>query len=368
MSDCTVNQLSINAQVNFPGFSLNVVHDLELDGVTGLFGPSGSGKSTLLRVIAGLEQDVTGKVSFSGESWLDSENEISIPAHQRPVGYVFQDARLFPHLSVQGNLQFAEHRNSSPGGEISRAEVVSVMNLGDFLDRDVDTLSGGERQRVAIARTLLTQPRLLLLDEPLAALDVGHKQEILPYLEALPNRFGLPAIFVSHAVNEMARLADNVIVLENGSVTASGSAAGILSREELQMSAMPFEAVSIFDVRVVENLPGEQLTRVTYDDQRITIPGIIDAGEGDSIRLVVRAGDVVLATAEPKHLSVRNVLHGKIEAVDAIPDSPFSIVSVDIGGAGLKAQLTQHAIGELGLTPGMMVYALIKTATFDRAI
>jgi molybdate transport system ATP-binding protein len=335
MSDCTVNQLSINAQVNFPGFSLNVVHDLELDGVTGLFGPSGSGKSTLLRVIAGLEQDVTGKEMTRVSPGM-----------------------LPPTISTTPNSPIV----------CAKVSTAAVMNLGDFLDRDVDTLSGGERQRVAIARTLLTQPRLLLLDEPLAALDVGHKQEILPYLEALPNRFGLPAIFVSHAVNEMARLADNVIVLENGSVTASGSAAGILSREELQMSAMPFEAVSIFDVRVVENLPGEQLTRVTYDDQRITIPGIIDAGEGDSIRLVVRAGDVVLATAEPKHLSVRNVLHGKIEAVDAIPDSPFSIVSVDIGGAGLKAQLTQHAIGELGLTPGMMVYALIKTATFDRAI
>ena len=338
-----------------------------------LLGDNGAGKSTLIKVLSGVHKPTKGQIRMSGE---DVDFDSPRDAQKMGIATVYQDLAMIPLTSITRNFFMGREPTHKIGpfmdfkfaNKVTREEMIKIgIDIRDP-EQAVGTLSGGERQRVAIARTLLTQPRLLLLDEPLAALDVGHKQEILPYLEALPNRFGLPAIFVSHAVNEMARLADNVIVLENGSVTASGSAAGILSREELQMSAMPFEAVSIFDVRVVENLPGEQLTRVTYDDQRITIPGIIDAGEGDSIRLVVRAGDVVLATAEPKHLSVRNVLHGKIEAVDAIPDSPFSIVSVDIGGAGLKAQLTQHAIGELGLTPGMMVYALIKTATFDRAI
>lgn len=361
-------RLSINARVKFPGFSLDVRHDLELAGVTGLFGPSGSGKSTLLRVIAGLERKAEGSVSYAGESWQDTATGTFVPAHRRPIGYVFQEARLFSHLDVGGNLQYAVARSQPNGKAITSEEVISVMNIGDLLDRTVDELSGGERQRVAIARTLLTQPRLLLLDEPLAALDIGRKREILPYLEALPRRFGLPAIYVSHAVNEMARLADNVIVLEGGRVSAYGSAAGILSREELQLSALPFEAVTILEVRVVQNLQAEQLTRVAFGDQHISIPGTLLAGAGEPVRLSVRAGDVVLATTEPQNLSVRNVLRGLIHDVADIPDSPFAIVSVDLGGVHLKAQLTRQAVSELDLVTGKPVYALIKTATFDRGV
>jgi len=358
-------QLSLRAQVAYPGFSLDVNREVGLAGVTGLFGPSGGGKSTLLRIIAGLERHAEGHVIFGGERWQDGTS--FVPAFQRPVGFVFQDARLFPHLSVEGNLQFAQKRRASDGG-IDFDEVVSTMDLKPLLHRHTDALSGGERQRVAIARTLLTNPRLLLLDEPLAALDVGRKREILPYIEALPKRFGIPAIYVSHSVNEMARLADDVIVLEDGRITAVGPATSILNREDLQSSALPFEAVSILEVRVVEHREEQHLTRVDYHGQRITVPMMRAIAEGEIARLSVRAGDVVIATEEPQGLSVRNMLAGNLISIHPEPDSAFATVSVDIEGAVIKAQLTHHAVTELGLKTGMRVFALIKTASFDRNI
>ena len=368
MRDDQEQLLSISARVSYPGFSLDVDQELRLDGVTGLFGPSGGGKSTLLRIIAGLERNADGKVTFAGESWQDSARGVFVPAHRRPVGYVFQDARLFPHLTVAGNLQFALERIRDSRIAIRYEEVVATMNLQALLNRDVDALSGGERQRVAIARTLLTQPRLLLLDEPLAALDVGRKSEILPYIEALPRRFGIPAIYVSHAANEMARLADTVIVLDDGGIRAAGSAARILSREDLQLSALPFEAVTILQVRVVEHLPDLHLTRVEHHGQRITVPEMHGVAKGDVARLLVRAGDVVLATCEPQGLSVRNVLGGTLQEVVPLADSAFATVTVDVNGSPLKVQLTHHAVSELELAPGMRVFALIKTASFDRGV
>jgi molybdate transport system ATP-binding protein len=368
MSDSSGQSLSIRTEVSYPGFRLEVDQQLELCGVTGLFGPSGGGKSTLLRVIAGFERGTKGTVQYSGNQWQDSATGTFVPPHRRPVGFVFQDARLFPHLNVAGNLRYALVRGAPSGIEISFDEVVAALDLEPLLQREVDILSGGERQRVAIGRTLLTQPKLLLLDEPLAALDVGKKSEILPYIEALPKRFGIPAIFVSHAVNEMARLADNVIVLEAGRVTAIGSASRILSREDLQLSSLPFEAVTILEVRVLEHLADLRLTHVEHQGQNITVPAIEGAQVGDTVRLSIRSGDVVLATHEPRGISVRNVLQGTLSEIVPRNDSAFATVSVDIDGTPLKAQLTRHAVAELGLEPGMPVFALIKTASFDRSV
>ena len=358
--------LEIRASVRYSGFELDVDERIELAGVTGLFGPSGSGKSTLLRCIAGLE-DGGGVVRFGGATWQDTDATAFVPPWQRPVGYVFQDTRLFPHLTVSGNLQFAVDRAVTDAG-IGFDEVVDVLNIKALLERRPTSLSGGEQQRVAVARALLSQPGLLLLDEPLAALDAGHKREILPYLEALPARFGIPAIFVSHAAGEMARLADDVIVLESGRVRARGPAANILGRESLDASVVPFEPVTILNVRVASQLPELGLTRVSHADQLLTVPAIEHAIEGDAIRLSIRAGDVVLATSEPRNLSVRNVLRGMVVRVMDIPDSAFSIVTVETNGDHLQAQLTRHAVNELSLAPGMAVFALIKTATFDRSL
>ncbi len=362
-----VSQLDLDVSVSYPGFSLEVRENIDLTGVVGLFGPSGSGKSSLLRVIAGLEPRASGSVKFAETCWQDSDSGRFMPAHRRPVGYVFQDARLFPHLSVHGNLDYALRRCGSDQPAISDNEVIETFNLHNILHRDVHSLSGGERQRVAIARTLLTQPRLLLLDEPLAALDVNRKSDILPYLESLPRRFDIPAIYVSHSASEMARLADTVVVLQDGRVTAIGSANRILGREELALSALPFEAVSILQVRVARHLSDMHLTEVEYQGQALTVPELNGTLVNDSVRLLIRAGDVAIALEEPRSISVRNVLSGTIVSIDALADSAFAMLSLDISGSQIKAQLTQHAVDELGLAAGMSVFALLKTASFDRS-
>jgi molybdate transport system ATP-binding protein len=365
MSADNLTQLSLRVKLTFPGFNLDVDRKIGLGGITGLFGPSGGGKSTLLRIIAGLEKNAQGQVIFDGEEWQNGAS--FLPAFRRPVGYVFQDARLFPHLDVQRNLEFAAARRSRDGG-VRFDEVVSTMNLEPLLHRHTDALSGGERQRVAIARTLLTNPGLLLLDEPLAALDAGRKREILPYIESLPKRFGIPAIYVSHTASEMARLADEVVFLEDGRITAVGPAVDILNRDDSQSSTLPFEAVSILEVRVVEHLEVLHLTRVDYHGQLITVPLMNTIGKGETARLAVRAGDVVIATEDPRGLSVRNKLSGTVSSVSPQPDSAFSTVSVEISGATIKAQLTNHAVTELELVAGRPVFALIKTASFDRGV
>lgn len=368
MFDIDSKVLAVKSRMSYPGFDLDVDVELALDRVTGLFGPSGGGKSTLLRIIAGLERNARGSVTFAAAAWQDSARGEFVPPHRRPVGYVFQDARLFPHLTVDGNLRFASSRSASADAGIAYDEVLATMNLGSLLPRRIDALSGGERQRVAIARTLLAQPRLLLLDEPLASLDAGRKGEILPYIENLGKRYGIPAVYVSHSVAEIAQLADDVIVLDGGRVTASGAVAGILGRETFALPSIPFETTTVLDVRVLEHLPELQLTRLEHLGQPITIPQLKHANPGETVRLTIRAGDVVLATHKPVGISVRNVLSGVVYAIEALADSAFARVSVDVNGSHVHALLTRHAIAELGITRDMPVFVLIKTASFDRSV
>ena len=356
--------LSVRAQLSFADFELDVDQEIVLDGITGLFGPSGGGKSTLLRVIAGLERSASGKVSFDGEIWQDSTSSQFLAPHRRPVGYVFQNARLFTHLSVEGNLRFAAKRSSN-GKSITYDEVVSAFDLQTLLRRDTEALSGGERQRVAIARTILTRPRLLLLDEPLAALDAGRKGEIVPYLETLMSRFAIPTIYVSHAVDEVARLADRVVVLDEGRIRASGATRQILNQLELQSPASLFDAVTILDTTVVEHLPELDLTRLDLRGQTIVVPVRKNLTPGDNVRLYIRAGDIAIATQKPEGISFRNILSGNISGIDEGADSAFATVSIDIAGESLRAELTRHAIRDLGLANGVPVFALLKTASFD---
>jgi molybdate transport system ATP-binding protein len=360
--------LSLRARISYPGFTLNIDHELALDRIVGLFGASGSGKSTLLRTIAGFEKGARGRIGFGADCWQDTERRHFVPAWRRPVGFVFQDTRLFEHRDVAGNLQFADSRSTPGSTPIAFDDVLAAFDLHSLLSRRVDALSGGERQRVALARSLLSRPRILLLDEPLAALDTGRKGDILPYLESLPERFGIPVVYVSHAIDEIARLCDRVIVLDRGQVSASGNVSDVLNSLALQSPRSMQGHFTVVDAQVVEQLADVHLTRLVCSGQSIVVPMLTHLSAGSAVRLSVRASDVAIATSEPQGLSFRNVLPGTIMAIDADRGSAFAIVSMNVGDTVLRSQLTNHAVRELRLKPGMQVFALLKTASFDRQL
>lgn len=363
-SDVT-GTLDIDVRRVLADFELRVQAEVPLSGVTGLFGPSGSGKSTLLRIIAGLDRRVTGRVCVDGQAWLDSRGNIDVAPWQRRVGYVFQDARLFHHLDVAGNLAFADRRSARANGGPAHAEVVRELDLEPLLARRVDELSGGERQRVALGRTLLTRPKLLLFDEPLAALDVRRKNDILPYIETLPARFGIPAIYVSHTVDEIVRLAERVVVLDAGRVRASGATAEVLNALEPSASSPLYETVTVLEATVRRDLRDLYLAELEFRGQTLCIPARSALRPGTPVMLQLRAGDVALATARPEGVSVRNVLRGTLNSVTQHPDTAFATAIVDVDGMHLRAHITRQAVIELNLAAGMEIYALIKTATFD---
>jgi molybdate transport system ATP-binding protein len=278
---------------------------------------------------------------------------------------VFQAARLFPHLSVAGNLAFARRR-ALQDSATDYEDVLAAFDLGPLLPRDVLSLSGGERQRVAIARTLLAGPGLLLLDEPLAALDAARKNEILPYLETLAIHFSVPVLYVSHAIDEIVRLADQVLVLDGGRVREIGDASIVLNKLDVQSPSSAFEAVSVLDGTIVEQMQDSGLTRIGLGTQSMVVPELAGHGRGTRQRLFVRAGDVAIALQRPEQISVRTVLQGQVREIVDRPDGPFAIVVLDVDGQALRAELTRHAIADLDLRPGLPVYVLLKTATFDR--
>jgi molybdate transport system ATP-binding protein len=361
--------LNIDISVSLDHFELKVSTQIEASGITALFGPSGSGKSTLLRVLAGF-QNATGRVTFQKSTWLDSATGTMVAPHRRPVGYMFQDARLFSHLTVNANLRYAERRasrTSSTGdaGEFSLPHVVEVFDLGPLLQRRPTTLSGGERQRVALARTLLSHPRLLLLDEPLAALDIERKSEIMPYLDALPGRFHLPTLYVSHSADEVAHLADQMLVLDDGHVHAMGPTAEILQRLDIQSVMGRFEAGALIEAKVRDHDQKYHLTNLDLGSQRLTMPMVERLPAGQPVRLRIRARDVALALTQPEGISIRNVLSGHIAEITEYPDSPFAEILIEVAGQHLRARVTRAAADEMRLTPGADIFALIKSIAFD---
>lgn len=366
-SPCTsASSLAIDVRIELGGFELEAAREIDTRGVTALFGPSGSGKSTLLRIVAGLERRATGRVALNGEVWLDSDRRVNLPAHRRPVGYMFQEARLFPHLSVAGNLRYAQRRSASQRQAISFAEVVEALDLEALLCRRIGGLSGGERQRVALGRTLLTQPRLLLLDEPLAALDPRRKMEILPYVEALHPRFGIPTLYVSHAVDEVALLADRTLVLAHGRVVTAGPTAEILEQLDLQPLNGRFGAATVVEARVTAHDPEYQLTWLDLAGQRLSVRRIEQLAVGEIARMVVRARDVSLATERPRSVSIRNVLEGTVTDVREDEGSAYADVAVDLGPSRLRARITRASLHELGLGVGSRVFALLKSVSLDK--
>ena len=357
--------LSLSISISLDDFKLELTHQLPLEGITALFGPSGAGKTTLLRIIAGLETRSHGKVAYDNELWQTPHSGEFVPPHRRGVGYVFQDARLFPHLTVAGNLAYANKRSRSLSSPITFNEVVSTLGLTPLLSRRPQSLSGGEGQRVAIARALLTRPRLMLMDEPLSSLDLARKAEILSLIERLPVAFGVPVIYVTHAIEEVVRLAGHMVVLSGGRKVADGPVQEVLESIELQSETGRFEAGVVLTATVIDHDEDYRLTRLDHGGQVIVMP-LVNVASGSEVRLRVRARDVALATVRPRGISVRNILSGTISEIAAEPDTAFAEVLVDLGSARLRARISRAAADDLALVHGQPVFALIKSVAFDR--
>ena len=343
--------LEIRIAHAFPGFRLDV--DLTLPGgLTSLFGRSGSGKTSIVNAVAGLLRPDQARIVLDGVALHD------LPPHRREVGYVFQDARLFPHLTVAENLTYGPRiRRQRPQG---MDRIVELLGIGGLLSRRPGTLSGGEKQRVAIGRALLSRPRLLLMDEPLAALDEARKTEILPYIEALRDETGLPILYVSHALPEVARLATSIAVLEAGRVVAFGPAVDLLSDPGTAPLLGLRDAGAVLAARIAAH-EGDGLTRLQTRAGPLWLPHV--AGEpGRALRVRIAAQDVILSRSRPEGLSALNILPGVVTAV-RMGDGPGAMVQLSVGGEALLARVTRRSAEALGIAEGAGVFAVVKTVS-----
>ncbi|MFO1199630.1 MAG: molybdenum ABC transporter ATP-binding protein [Burkholderiaceae bacterium] len=350
----------IDAKLRLPRrhFSLDVALELPGRGVSALFGPSGCGKTTLLRALAGLER-AAGRVGLGDEVWQDDDARVFVPPHRRAIGYVIQEAALFPHLDVRANLDYGARRIAAADRRVAAGQVIELLGIGHLLARRPATLSGGERQRVAIARALACSPRLLLMDEPLAALDAQRKAEILPYLERLHVELALPVVYVTHAMDEVARLADHLVLMREGAVLASGPLAELTSRADLPL-ARPDDAGVVIEGRVAEHDARYGLTRVAFSGGSLWV-GETAARPGARVRARVLARDVSVTRQAPVDTSVINVLPVVLE--DLRVERHTAVLRLrppDADGTRLLARITRRSAETLALTPGDALYAQIK--------
>jgi len=358
-----MSTLSLDVALDRPDFALRVVVDLTLAGITAVFGPSGSGKTTLLRIISGLEQKAGGTITFDGETWQSGDTQV--PTHRRHVGYVFQDGRLFPHMTVAQNLEFALRRSARGARpSIDLEETIEALDLRSLLGRRTPSLSGGEQQRVAIARALLRSPRLLLMDEPLSSLDIKRKREILPHIEALPEIFGVPVLYVTHNLDEVARLASNVVLLADGRVAAYGNVGEIFERSDLGTLMGGLEAGVVLRARVAAHDNG--VATLIVGSQQLRVP-MATAEIGATRPIRIHARDVAIATVRPEKLSIRNVLKGRIRLIEIVSNMNVEIF-LEVDGEHLRARITRDALEELELAVGGEVFALIKSVALESSL
>lgn len=353
-------RLEMDLALERSSFRLAAKGAFDLQGVTTLFGPSGSGKTTLLRLFAGLEPEARGFLRVDGADWLRT------PAYKRPVGFVFQDARLFPHLSVERNLRYAWRRAPKDGSPIAWDEVVARMDLGPLLGRRPETLSGGERQRVAIGRALLTRPRLMLMDEPLSALDRARKAAILPLIADLPRNFGVPVIYVTHAVEEALRLSESLILMREGEIFDHGPPLEVFARVPPAALGPETESGAALEGRAARYDPEFQMVEADLGGGALLrIPSEAPIAEGTRLRLRVAAADVALARKAPEDISIRNALPVRLAALEP-PQGPFVEARLTLEGGGvLRARLTRLAAAELQLREGERLTALVKAAALE---
>ncbi|WP_299851351.1 molybdenum ABC transporter ATP-binding protein [uncultured Roseovarius sp.] len=351
--------LSVRITHQLGDFTLDVAFEAG-PGVTALFGPSGSGKTSVANGIAGLLVPDEGRVTLRDQVLFDAAQGVCVAAHKRRIGYVFQDGRLFPHLTVEGNIRFGMRFAKGVGNP---AEVVDLLGLESLMQRRPGALSGGEKQRVALARALMSNPEILLMDEPLAALDEPRKEEILPYLERLRDQSDIPILYVSHSVAEVARLADDLVILQGGKVACHGPAEEVLS----DPAAMPFvgvrEAGSILRAKVLEHGP-DGLSRLVISGGELVLPGVT-ADEGSVIRIRVLSQDILLSVERPAGLSSRNILPVTVESL-RLGDGPGAAISLCAGEERLLARITAQAAREMGLEPGTRCFAILKATAVPK--
>jgi molybdate transport system ATP-binding protein len=355
--------LQVDITHRFEGFTLNARFEAGA-GTTVLFGRSGSGKSTILRAIAGLLMPQSGHITLAARHLFGAALPKPVPPHARRIGTVFQDARLFPHLSVQGNLDYGTRFAPNPLNPKARADLIDVLGIGHLLTRRIGALSGGEAQRVAFGRALMTAPDLLLLDEPLAALDASRKEEILPYLERLRVQGGPPMIYVTHDMSEIVRLADRLVVLRDGTCVAQGSAEDVLSDPANVPLIGATEAGALLTGTLVEQAQdGLSILRLSAAD--LVLPRI-DAPLGSQVRLRLRAQDVILSLGPPTGLSTQNALPARITDLHR-GDGPGVAVGLVSGTDRLLARITARAAAQLDLKTGQEVWAILKASSVPRA-
>ena len=354
--------LSVHLSHTFPGFTLDARFDAP-EGVTALFGRSGSGKTTVVNAVAGLLTPNQGRVTVGDTVLLDTTAGITLPAHKRRVAYVFQEARLFPHLTVRQNLIYGRWIQRLPRDAGDEAHVTELLGLGALLARRPGALSGGERQRVALGRALLSSPRLLLMDEPLAALDQARKAEILPFLERLRDERRLPILYVSHALSEVARLATTVVALDKGRVVRAGPASDVLSDPEAVPALGVRDAGAILPCRLARHFD-DGLSEVAFSGGTLLVPRI-DAPPGTGLRIRIAASDVLLAQEVPQGLSALNVLPVTVEALRRGAQGG-AIVQLRAGQDRLLSRISARAAERMGLTPGLALFAIVESVALAR--
>lgn len=352
---------SVAVQHRFPAMQMDIAFDVRSPGVTVLFGPSGSGKSTIVNAAAGLLRPDACRIEIDGKLLADTRAGVWLPPEQRRCGLVFQDSRLFPHMSVATNLRFGMRRVAP--GAIHFDDIVDLLGIGALLDRRPHTLSGGERQRVAIGRALLAQPHLLLMDEPLANLDDGRKAEILPYLTRLKTALKLPILYVTHALDEAAQLADSLVLLDAGQVVAFGSVSDLAARADLPLARRD-DAGALLICRVRENDAARTLTRLQGGGAMFWVP-LLDLPVGAECRIRVPAREVILASRPPDAISLHNIVPGTVRRITDDTVRRSVVVEIGLPEGGLLSRVTPDAVVRLGLSPGSPVLALIKSTSIE---
>ncbi|MSP52475.1 MAG: molybdenum ABC transporter ATP-binding protein [Alphaproteobacteria bacterium] len=356
------SRLAVDIQHEVPGFALAAAFNAD-PGITVLFGPSGAGKTMLVDVLAGLVSPQRGRIAIGDNVLFDADRGINLPPERRRVGYVFQDARLLPHMTVESNLRFGWRRQPPERRSIEFSQVVKLLGLEGLIDRRTRDLSGGEKQRVALGRAMLTSPRVLLMDEPLASLDHARRHEILPFIERLRDEFEIPIVYVTHSIDELVRLAATVVLLDRGRLVAAGNLEELMRRLDLAAYTGGADAGAVLMATIVRHDERFELTYIAFHGGELAVPRLgLDVGR--SFRVRIHARDVALATFRPVGLSTLNVIPGKITAIVGTERAPQVDILLDVG-VPLWARITRKSAVDLRLTVGAPVYALIKSIAFD---